>query len=109
MKKSKVTTYLLYAIGEITLVVVGILIAIQIDNWNQQRINSTTVKNLLINLKAEQEFNLKYLETSIIELGSASNSGLALLKAIESKIVLDERTTDSLVYRLIATNSNKFE
>ena len=29
--------YLLYAIGEITLVVIGILIALQINNWNQDR------------------------------------------------------------------------
>lgn len=31
--------YLLYAIGEIILVVVGILIALQINNWNQKRAN----------------------------------------------------------------------
>ena len=31
--------YCLYAIGEIALVVIGILIALQINNWNQQRIN----------------------------------------------------------------------
>jgi hypothetical protein len=31
--------YVLYAIGEITLVVVGILIALQINNWNQKRID----------------------------------------------------------------------
>lgn len=29
--------YLLYAIGEITLVVIGILIALQINNWNQEQ------------------------------------------------------------------------
>lgn len=29
--------YLLYAIGEILLVVIGILIALQINNWNQER------------------------------------------------------------------------
>ena len=35
MKNNKIATYLLYAIGEIFLVVVGILIAVQIDNWNE--------------------------------------------------------------------------
>lgn len=34
---NKVTTYLPYAIGEIVLVVVGILIAVNIDNWNEDR------------------------------------------------------------------------
>ena len=37
MEKNKVTSYFLYAIGEIVLVVVGILIAVQIDNWNQYK------------------------------------------------------------------------
>ncbi len=34
---NKVISYLLYAVGEIILVVVGILIAVQIDDWNQER------------------------------------------------------------------------
>ncbi|NQZ75131.1 MAG: hypothetical protein HRT61_03325 [Ekhidna sp.] len=34
MKENKITTYLLYAVGEIILVVVGILIAVSIDDWN---------------------------------------------------------------------------
>ncbi len=37
IKENKVWNYLLYAIGEVILVVVGILIAVQIDNWNQHR------------------------------------------------------------------------
>lgn len=35
--ENKVSSYLRYAIGEIVLVVVGILIALQINNWNEQR------------------------------------------------------------------------
>ena len=37
MKESKFSTYLLIGVGEIILVVVGILIAIQIDDWNRDR------------------------------------------------------------------------
>ena len=33
----RVSTYLAYALGEITLVVIGILIAIQVDDWNRER------------------------------------------------------------------------
>jgi hypothetical protein len=35
--KNKVTHYLIYAIGEIILVLVGILIALEINNQNEQR------------------------------------------------------------------------
>ena len=36
MQTGKIKSYLLYAIGEIVLVVVGILIALQINTWNEQ-------------------------------------------------------------------------
>ena len=38
LSNKKVSKYLLYAVGEIFLVVIGILIALQINNWNNQRI-----------------------------------------------------------------------
>ena len=37
IKNNRVSKYLLYAIGEIILVVIGILIALQINNWNEKR------------------------------------------------------------------------
>ena len=39
--------YLLYAIGEIALVVIGILIALQINNWNEWRKDRITEKHTL--------------------------------------------------------------
>lgn len=38
LSESKFSRYLLYAIGEIILVVIGILIALEINNWNNRRI-----------------------------------------------------------------------
>jgi hypothetical protein len=38
LSENKFSRYLLYAIGEIVLVVIGILIALQINNWNNRRI-----------------------------------------------------------------------
>ncbi|MGB4837427.1 MAG: DUF6090 family protein [Saprospiraceae bacterium] len=40
LQKEKTIQYLKYAIGEIILVVIGILMALQINTWNQERINS---------------------------------------------------------------------
>ena len=40
--ENKTSKYFKYAIGEILLVVIGILIAFSINTWNQNRINKIT-------------------------------------------------------------------
>ena len=39
--------YLLYAIGEIALVVIGILIALQINNWNEKMFLVNTIREIV--------------------------------------------------------------
>ena len=48
--ENKFSKYLIYAIGEIILVVIGILIALQIDNWNTQQIEIKNLRGDLIYL-----------------------------------------------------------
>lgn len=50
MTENKFGKYLTYAIGEIILVVIGILIALSINNWNENRKNSIEEKAILENL-----------------------------------------------------------
>ncbi|MCC8359848.1 DUF6090 family protein [Salinimicrobium sediminilitoris] len=54
LSENKFSKYLLYAIEEIILVVIGILIALQINNWNENRKDTiqekVVLKNLLENL-----------------------------------------------------------
>lgn len=65
IQENKMGKYFKYAIGEILLVVIGILLALQINTWNQQRIEDRTEVELLTALKDEFQNNLKYLEESI--------------------------------------------
>ena len=60
----KARKYLLYAIGEIALVVIGILIALQINNWNEDSKKMESVELYLLNL-------IEDLENDIEELGKA--------------------------------------
>ena len=47
IEKNRTGKYLKYAIGEIILVVIGILIALSINNWNDSRLeNKTEIKIL---------------------------------------------------------------
>jgi len=50
MEKNKTAKYLKYAIGEIVLVVVGILIALSINNWNNNRIKKEQLNTFLVRL-----------------------------------------------------------
>jgi hypothetical protein len=64
--------YLLYAIGEITLVVIGILIALQINNWNQAQINKSRETEYLSALltdftQTEIEFQRNREQHSIVQ------------------------------------------
>lgn len=65
LSENRLSKYLLYAIGEIVLVVIGILLALQINDWNQQRIEDKKEVELLIGLKDEFQQNLTALEESI--------------------------------------------
>ncbi len=53
----KVRTYLAYAIGEIALIVIGILLALQISEWNQTRMDRVEEKLILSRLSSELSSN----------------------------------------------------
>ncbi|RKD92134.1 DUF6090 family protein [Mangrovibacterium diazotrophicum] len=56
--ENRVAKYLRYAIGEILLVVIGILIAVQINNWNENRKKNQSVEQLITVLTKDLEFNI---------------------------------------------------
>lgn len=62
LNENKLNKYLLYAIGEIVLVVIGILIALSINNWNQDRIYNIERKYLISELLTEFENNLEQIK-----------------------------------------------
>ncbi len=63
MEQNKTGKYLKYAIGEIVLVVIGILIALQINNWNENRKNYKLQKVYLNRLIQDLEEDLNDLES----------------------------------------------
>ena len=66
LSEDRYSVYLLYASGEIVLVVVGILFALQIDNWNENRNIRKTEQLLLSNLKLEIEANQERLNEAML-------------------------------------------
>lgn len=59
---NKISKYLFYAIGEILLVVLGILIALQVNNWNESNKNEQEQIVFLKNLETDLNNDLKQLD-----------------------------------------------
>lgn len=62
IQENRVSKYVLYAIGEIILVVIGILIALQINNWNKKQKDIEKEQQILLSLREEFKQNIKELE-----------------------------------------------
>ena len=67
LSANRFSKYLLYAVGEILLVVLGILIAIEVDNRNEERIRRTKIDQVLIELLTELEYNIDMVERKIAD------------------------------------------
>ncbi|OIQ36706.1 MAG: hypothetical protein BM563_10345, partial [Bacteroidetes bacterium MedPE-SWsnd-G1] len=55
LNEGKTSKYFKYAIGEIVLVVIGILIALQINTWNQQSLNNIESSSIVLSIANDLE------------------------------------------------------
>ena len=65
LTENKFSKYLLYAVGEIVLVVIGILLALQINNWNKQKLNDKLKFEIISEIKTNLQIDLKELQDDI--------------------------------------------
>ena len=79
LSENKFSKYLIYAIVEIILVVIGILIALQINIWNSKRLENKEERNVLINLKKDFQQNQVSLESVISDNEKYLKSDLNIL------------------------------
>ncbi len=86
MEKNKTGKYLRYAIGEIVLVVIGILIALSINNWNKSNQLSNQEYKLVLELKndlTETQNELKVDINTLSQIIQKSDSIITYLNKIE--------------------------
>ncbi len=98
LSQSKFSKYLIYAIGEIILVVIGILIAIQLNDLNEDNKEHKRELNFIMNLKDDINLDIKdlTLRDSILAVRQ-SNQNKALELLLQVKSVKDIMTLDSLI------------
>ena len=62
LAENRVSRYLLYALGEIALVMIGILLALRVNTWNQQRQDRIEEQKYLLRLEQDLETDLVRIE-----------------------------------------------
>ena len=90
---NKSLKYLKYAIGEIVLVVIGILIALSINNWNEDRKAIIKEKSYIRSIYHDIQDDIKNIETNRKILSEHYYLGLEVLKSLELK---DSQPIDSV-------------
>jgi len=65
INENKFSKYLLYAIGEIVLLVIGILIALSLNTWNQKRLDNNYVSLILKEIYYELSSDSRIIYTGI--------------------------------------------
>ncbi len=87
LTENKFSKYLLYAFGEIVLVVIGILIALSINNWNGQRKLQKIEQEYLLSLQSEFNTNLDKINFSIAENETIINGINGLLNLFDNEML----------------------
>ncbi|MFD2824508.1 DUF6090 family protein [Lacinutrix iliipiscaria] len=94
LTENKFSKYLLYAIGEIILVVIGILIALSINNWNEDQRKEKLESKILSEIRTALKGDLKAIKINVRSCIYSEKS----IKLIKEQIQLEQPTNDSLNY-----------
>ena len=87
--------YILYAIGEIALVVIGILIALQINTWNEQRQSILEGQRYIRQIHTDLLREKKFIKENVTRLTSQNQGVYDLVSLIES----DPKDYDPILFQ----------
>jgi len=97
--ENKTSKYIKYAIGEIVLVVIGILIALQINNWNESRKARVKEVEILEDFEKELQFDILQMDSIVMQYDRAKKAINIILNHLEE----DLPYSDSLDYYFFDT------
>ncbi len=112
---NKPLKYMRYAVGEILLVVIGILIALSINNWNEGRKDRIIEKSILLELGDNLERNIALIDIANAEIIEINKGTRTIIEIIEER----KSYADTLIYHfdklnrsgsyLLKLNTNGYE
>ena len=113
LSENNFSKYLLYAIGEILLVIIGILIAIQVNNWNEERKADLSTNNTLIELKGSLLKDSTLFAANILEMENDLKIQKEVVQLLSQDKVLDSSIDDKLgkcmIIKRVIIAKNGFE
>lgn len=98
LSENKFSKYLLYAIGEIILVVIGILIALSINTWNEERNQKAVVTNVLKNIRYDLVADTLVYSEHLKNIPKVLDSAKFLLNSITLDTLSASLLFDKLPY-----------
>lgn len=98
IEKDNVRRYLLYAIGEILLVVIGILIALQVNNWNEERKRQQDIRSYVTAMVSDLEQDVREIDIRIEQIEEKIASIDRLADYIRDKPLQEIQNEDLLVF-----------
>lgn len=96
--------YLVYAAGEITLVVIGILIALQVNNWNEGRKERNREVVLLEGLRDNLQKNISAMEKALVNHDLGIESADYIISVLEGSRPYSQKV-DTLMNWAIYSNN----
>ena len=105
LMENKTGKYFKYAIGEIILVVIGILIALQINNWNEGKKAKEKEREALLEIVSDLEYSLNDLDEVVNTQNNNLTKNINSLKTLIKFLQTDQKYHDSLGTHFYSTNS----
>jgi hypothetical protein len=104
INEGKTSKYLKYAIGEIILVVIGILIALQINNWNEQEKNISQAEKHLKTIKLNLQDDILQAEMLLSETQTTIDYANDFLNQFKTLKPVDNNIQMYLIYLMFERN-----
>ena len=101
LMENKTGKYFKYAIGEIVLVVIGILIALQVNNWNENRNLKNKTWKSLNSLAEELNSNKSILKSNIDLVKFDIQTGLNLIDSLNNNSISEENKDTYLLHKIL--------
>ncbi len=92
LENGNIRKYFWYATGEILLVMIGILLALQVNNWNERRVESNLKADLIANYAKDLESNAAYIQRRKLNM----ESDLEVINQITARLKSGPVSDDTL-------------